>query len=180
MFLLSFGSPQHVSKLYSLHLLDIQSVRSTSHVSRNEACLVLIGFAATLLGDLHLLFKFLGHFVDLSSSLLIHLLKLSKIASVGMKPLVMQMYDVSGDHVEEVPVVTDHYKSLLPPLQVFLHESRFIELCSSLQHCSGPAYILLADIFYFLKDSFTSILREVGPAVSLDLTTNLLIWRYTH
>ena len=70
--------------------------------------LVLIGFAAALLGNFHLLLKLLGYLVDFPSPLLIHFLKLSEVASVGMKSLIMQMNDVCGDHVEEVAIMTDH------------------------------------------------------------------------
>ena len=53
----------------------------------------------------------------LSALLVVHLLKLHKVAAVVVQLEVMQVDDVRGHSVEEVAVVGHHNQRLLPPLQ---------------------------------------------------------------
>ncbi len=45
---------------------------------------------------------------------------LSKVALVGVELQIVEMDDIGRDCVEQITVVRDHHKSLLPPLKILL------------------------------------------------------------
>jgi len=74
----------------------------------------------TSLGCLQLLLILVKCLVHLPAFLIIHLFKLSKVAFIRVELEIVQVDDVSGDGVEQIPIVGDHYQSLLPSLKVLL------------------------------------------------------------
>ena len=68
--------------------------------------LILSSFAAALLGSLDLLLILLSSLVHFPSPLIIHLLKLAKVAAVEVQLQVMQVDDICGDRIQVVPAAT--------------------------------------------------------------------------
>lgn len=70
--------------------------------------LILSSLAAALLGSLDLLLVLLSSLVDFPPPLVIHLLKLAKVAAVEVQLQIMQVDDVRGDCIQEVPAARTH------------------------------------------------------------------------